>query len=179
MIREGIEKSGYKDVKECARAIKVPYDLFNKVLGGHLPKDSQLVEYAKKLKLDSRELILAAYREKAPDDMKVFFNAAQILENFNPQVNELREIINDCNGEQINELLAIARLVHEAPREYAKKALALLTLYQQMDSDLMEYFDSLITLALRNQKLQGMKSFTDAISLQKSSQIRGRKTRGK
>jgi len=37
MIREAIERNGYKDVKECARTIKVPYDLFNKVVGGHLP----------------------------------------------------------------------------------------------------------------------------------------------
>ncbi len=51
MIREAIEVNGYKDVKECARSIKVPYDLFNKVVGGHIPKDAQLMEYAKKLKM--------------------------------------------------------------------------------------------------------------------------------
>ncbi len=60
MIREAIERNSYKDVKECARTINVPYDLFNKVVGGHIPKDAQMVEYAKKLKIDGRELVLAA-----------------------------------------------------------------------------------------------------------------------
>ena len=80
MIREAIERNGYKDVKECARSIKVPYDLFNKVVGGHIPKDAQLTEYAKKLDIDDRELILAAYREKAPEDMKRYFNSVLLLE---------------------------------------------------------------------------------------------------
>src|SRR5689334_1684462 len=89
IIREAIERKGYKDVKECARSIKVPYDLFNKVVGGHIPKDAQLLEYAKKLDLDSRELILAAYREKAPEEMKQYFNSVQLLEDHNDTVGEI------------------------------------------------------------------------------------------
>lgn len=159
MVREAIEKNGYKDVKECARGIKVPYDLFNKVVGGHIPKDAQLVDYAKKLKIDSRELILAAYREKAPEDMKGYFNSVKLLDNHKPPVQETIAILDDCNPDQLEQLLQIARLIHSSPREYCRKALSLLTLYQQLDPELMGHLDSLILLALRNNSLPGLKEF--------------------
>jgi hypothetical protein len=159
MIREAIEKNGYKDVKECARGIKVPYDLFNKVVGGHIPKDAQLVEYAKKLKIDSREVILAAYREKAPDEMKSYFNSAVLLEDHNTAIRELLEILDSCNSDQLDQLLEIGRLIRDSPRDYCRKAAALVRLYQQLDRDLMDHMDSLILLALRNDNLAGLKEF--------------------
>ena len=168
MIREAIEKNGYRDVKECARGIKVPYDLFNKVVGGHIPKDAQLVDYAKKLKIDSRELILAAYREKAPDDMKRYFNSVQLLENHKPPVEEMIAILDDCNPDQLDQLLQIARMIHNSPRDYCRKALSLLKLYQQLDVELMTHLDSLILLALRNDSLPGLKQFRETANHGKS-----------
>ena len=161
MIRDAIEKNGYKDVKECARGIKVPYDLFNKVVGGHLPKDTQLVDYAKKLKIDSRELILAAYREKAPEDMKGYFNSVKLLDNHKPSVQEMTAILDDCNPDQLEQLLQIARLIHASPREYCRKGISLLNLYQQLDPELMGHLDSLIVLALRNNSIPGLKEFRE------------------
>ena len=163
MIREAIEGNGFKDVKECARSINVPYDLFNKVVGGHIPKDAQLMDYARKLKIDSRELILAAYREKAPDDMKQYFNSVQLLEEHNEQVQGIVEILDDCNTDQLSELLQIAKLIRSSSREYCRKALSLVTLYQQMDEDVIGHFDALVLLALRNNNLPGLKGFETAV----------------
>lgn len=159
MIREAIERNGFKDVKECARAIKVPYDLFNKVVGGHIPKDSQLIEYAKKLNIDHRELILAAYKEKSPDDMKRYFNSVLLLEDHNDGVGEILDIVDGLTSDQLTELLHMARLIRTSPRDYCRKGIALLSLYQQMSRELMAHFDSLIIMALRNEDLAGLKAF--------------------
>ena len=149
MIREAVDKNGYKDIKECARGIKVPYDLFNKVVGGHIPKDAQLIEYAGKLKLDSRELILAAYREKAPEEMKQYFNSVALLENHNEKVKEMLEILDSSNSDQMEQLLEVGRLVRDAPREFSRKAAALMRMYQHLEREMMDHMDSLILLALR------------------------------
>ena len=167
MIRESIERNGYKDVKECARNIKVPYDLFNKVVGGHIPKDAQLVEYAKKLGIDHRELILAAYKEKAPEDMKRYFNSVVLLEDHNDHVGEIIEIMDALTADQLKELLQLARLIRASPRDYCRKASALLTLYQQLSPELMEHFDSLILMVMRNEHLGGVKEFQTAVAEQR------------
>ena len=120
-----------------------------------------MIDYAKKLKIDSRELILAAYREKAPDDMKEYFNSVQLLEDHKPPVREMIAILDDCNPDQLEQLLQIARLIHSSPREYCRKATSLLKLYQQLDGELMSHLDSLILLALRNDNLPGLKEFKD------------------
>jgi hypothetical protein len=176
MIREAIERNGYKDVKECARSIKVPYDLFNKVVGGHIPKDAQLVEYAKKLDIDSRELVLAAYREKAPEEMKRYFNSVVLLEEHKPAVRELLDLVDSFNSDQLGVLLHMARIVRNAPRDHCRKSMALLGLYQEMPSSLMEHFDSLVLLALRNEALNGLQEFKDALAFQKTVRS-GRRSR--
>ena len=176
MIREAIERNGFKDVKECARTIKVPYDLFNKVVGGHIPKDAQLIEYARKLKIDSRELILAAYKEKAPDEMKKYFNSVMLLENHNEQVQEIIDLMDAFNSEQLRQLLHVARLIRLSPRDTCRKATALLELYQQMPREVMGHFDALILLALRNETLPGVDSFKEAIDHQ-SNATAGRRGR--
>ena len=167
MIREAIERNGYKDVKECARAIKVPYDLFNKVVGGHIPKDAQLIEYAKKLNIDHRELILAAYKEKAPEDMKRYFNSVVLLENHNEQVREVLDIMDALTADQLKELLQQSRLIRSSPRDYCRKACALLTLYQQLTPELVEHFDSLVLMVMRNEHLTGLKEFQSAVGEQR------------
>ena len=169
IIREAIERNGYKDVKECARSIKVPYDLFNKVVGGHIPKDAQLLEYAKKLDLDSRELILAAYREKAPDEMKQYFNSVQLLEDHNPTIREITELMDACNADQLEQLVQVARFIRSSPRDYCRKATALLRLYQHLPLELAEHLDSLILLALRSENATGLKEFREAIDFQRTS----------
>jgi hypothetical protein len=176
LIREAIERNGYKDVKECARSIKVPYDLFNKVVGGHIPKDAQLVEYAKKLGIDSRELILSAYREKAPEDMKRYFNSVVLLEEHNDAVRELLDLMDSLNSDQLDELLRVARIVRKSPRDYCRKAVALLALYQEMPGTLMEHFDALVLLALRREELTGLQQFKDALAYQKTARS-GRRSR--
>lgn len=176
MIREAIERAGYKDVKECARSIKVPYDLFNKVVGGHIPKDAQLIEYAKKLDIDHRELVLAAYREKAPPEMKRYFNAALLLDNHTPHMQEVFELIDACDKEQLEELLTVARLIRSSPREYCRKANSLLALYHQLPPDTMQHFDSVILLTLRAADgLPGLKDFQQAVNHQHSAGPRRRK----
>lgn len=176
MVRESIERNGYKDVKECARSIKVPYDLFNKVVGGHIPKDAQLIDYAKKLDIDSRELILAAYREKAPDDMKQYFNSVLLLDDHNDSVREVLDLMDDLNTDQLDELLEVARIIKNSPRDYCRKMKALIALYQQMDEELMGHFDSMVLLSLKNANLANMKEFESAIEYQKTAKT-GRRSR--
>ncbi|MDH5751661.1 MAG: hypothetical protein OEZ59_04520 [Deltaproteobacteria bacterium] len=176
MIREAIEKNGYKDVKECSRSIRVPYDLFNKVVGGHIPKDAQLVEYARKLKIDHRELILAAYREKAPDEMKRYFNSVMLLEDHKPAIKEMLELMDSFNSDQMEQLTHVARMIQSSPRDYCRKAIALLFLYQDMDKDTMSHFDSLVQLVLRKEDLKGLDEFRGAIDFQQKSNT-GRRSR--
>ena len=167
LIREAIDRNGYKDVKECSRSIKVPYDLFNKVVGGHIPKDGQLIEYAKKLNIDHRELILAAYKEKAPEEMKRYFNSVNLLEDHNGDVREVMDIMDALTADQLKELVHVARLIRASPRDHCRKATALLSVYQQLGAELMEHFDSLILMALRNEPLNGLKAFQAAVSEQR------------
>jgi len=176
MIREAIERNGYKDVKECARGIRVPYDLFNKVVGGHIPKDAQLLDYARKLNIDPRELILAAYREKAPEEMKKYFNSISLLENHNGTVEEITELVDACNADQLEQLLNVARFIRSSPRDACRKATALLKVYQSLAADLAEHMDSLILLAMRGEDSAGLKEFREAVEVQKSARTtrRGR-----
>lgn len=176
MIREAIERNGYKDVKECARTIKVPYDLFNKVVGGHIPKDAQLIDYAKKLDIDHRELILAAYKEKAPDDMKRYFNSVVLLEDHNDSVREVIDIMDALTADQLKELVHVARLIRSSPRDYCRKGTALLELYQEMKPELMRHFESLVLMAMRNEPLSALKPFRDAVDNHKPHRT-GRRTR--
>jgi len=169
MIREAIERNGYKDVKECARGIRVPYDLFNKVVGGHIPKDAQLLDYARKLTIDPRELILAAYREKAPEEMKKYFNSISLLENHNGTVEEITELMDACNADQMEQLLHVARFIRSSPRDYCRKAVALLKFYQSLPAELAEHLDSLILLALRAEDSAGLKEFREAVDSQKNA----------
>jgi len=167
MLREAIARNGYKDVKECARAIKVPYDLFNKVVGGHLPKDAQLLEYAKKLGIDNRELILAAYREKAPDEMKKYFNSVSLLEHHDGPMRQILDLMDALNGDQLSELLQVAQTIRNSSRETCAKATSWLKMYQLLSTDLVEHVDSLILLALRHENISGVKEFREAVERHK------------
>jgi len=174
LLREALEKGGYRDVKECAKAIRVPYDLFNKVMGGHIPKDQQLMDYAKKLKIDYRELIMTAYREKAPDEMKKYFNSVALLEQHDEITQETLEILDSLTTDQKKELLALSRIIRQSPRDACRKTTSLMALYQQMTPDLADHFNSLVLLSLRNDKLEGLKEFRRVVAETKQP----RKSRG-
>lgn len=74
LLRDRIEALGYSDIKECARDYDIPYELLRKVISnGHIPKDKTLALYAEKLGLDATELLMNAYRQKAPGHMKHVF----------------------------------------------------------------------------------------------------------
>ena len=176
IIRDAIDRGGYKDVKDCARQIEVPYDLLNKVVGGHIPKDSQLAEYARKLDIDHRELLLAAYREKAPADMRHYFNSVRLLERHHPNVEALMDIIDASRPAQIEELLHVARLIRESHPAYARKALALINLYHQLPEKLQSHFDATVQLCIRENDCKARKQFVQSVLIYNSAP--GRQRRG-
>lgn len=165
LLRGAISQLGFKDVKECARSIKVPYDLLNKVLGGHLPKDAQLADYARKLGLDERELLLAAYREKAPDAVKPYFNAIAVLDSTPPDLRELLDLVDTSTPAQRGELLELARLLRGKPRERCERALALVRLYHGLEGELASHFDALVVMALRQEPSDALEAFREAAGL--------------
>lgn len=74
ILKTRIDELGYEDIKECARALDVPYELLRKVIsGGHLPKDSTLQLYADKFGLELEDLIKTVYQQKAPMPVKHIF----------------------------------------------------------------------------------------------------------
>jgi SOS-response transcriptional repressor LexA len=76
MIKRRIRELGFEDIKDCARAYEIPYELLRKVISdGHIPKDKTLLFYAEKLEMDAEELIRTAYRQKAPQEFSHMFDA--------------------------------------------------------------------------------------------------------
>ena len=76
LIKRRIRDLGYDDIKDCARAYDIPYELLRKVISdGHIPKDKTLLFYAEKLDMDAEELIRTAYRQKAPREFSHMFDA--------------------------------------------------------------------------------------------------------
>jgi SOS-response transcriptional repressor LexA len=75
LIKRRIRELGFEDIKECARAYDIPYELLRKVISdGHIPKDKTLLFYAEKLGMDAEELIRTAYRQKAPREFSHMFD---------------------------------------------------------------------------------------------------------
>ena len=128
------------------------------------------MEYAKKLHIDSRELILAAYRDKAPEEMKRYFNSVMLLEDHNDNVRETLELMDSFNSDQMAEFLNVARLIQKSPRNHCKKTLSLLMLYQQMPPEVMDHFDSLVLMSLRREDFAGLKHFRDEVEKQRLTQ---------
>lgn len=80
-IKNAISRKGFTTVKECAKVLDLPYELLRKVVGeDHIPKDNQLLIYARKLGIDPIELLFTAYHQKAPAEFKEFFEKKVILE---------------------------------------------------------------------------------------------------
>ena len=74
MIRQALEKKGYRNLKDASKDMGISPELLRVALNkGHIPKDKTLILIASKLGLDNSTLILAAHQEKVPDDVKGFF----------------------------------------------------------------------------------------------------------
>ncbi len=74
MIRTGIEKKGFTNLKQASAALGVSPELVRVIINkGHIPKDNTLRTIAKKLNIDMSVLVLAAHQEKVPDELKGFF----------------------------------------------------------------------------------------------------------
>ncbi len=80
-IKDAINRKGFTTVKECAQALGLPYELLRKVVGeDHIPKDEQLLVYARKLGIDPKELLFTAYHQKAPAEFKEYFEKKVVRE---------------------------------------------------------------------------------------------------
>ncbi len=74
MIRDAIEKKGYKNLKDASKAMGLSPELVRVIINkGHIPKDSTLARIAKKLNLEMHVLVLAAHQERVPAEVKGFF----------------------------------------------------------------------------------------------------------
>ena len=74
IIRQAVEKKGFRNLKDASKALGISPELARVILNkGHVPKDKTLGIIADKLGLDKSALILAAHLETVPDEMKGFF----------------------------------------------------------------------------------------------------------
>ena len=93
LLRQRIEALGYTELKECARERDIPYELLRKVISdGHLPKDKTLLLYAERLEMDLEVLLAAAYRQRAPRDMRHLFSGMNTLPA-NPEGSRLAPVL--------------------------------------------------------------------------------------
>jgi hypothetical protein len=74
MIRQALEKKGFKNLKDASKVLGISPELLRVTINkGHIPKDKTLMMIATKLGLDKAMLILAAHQEKVPAEVKGFF----------------------------------------------------------------------------------------------------------
>ena len=74
MIRQALEKKGFKNLKDASKVLGISPELLRVTINkGHIPKDKTLIMIANKLGLDKSVLILAAHQEKVPSEVKGFF----------------------------------------------------------------------------------------------------------
>jgi hypothetical protein len=74
MIRQALEKKGFKNLKDASKVMGISPELLRVTINkGHIPKDKTLILIANKLGLDKSILILSAHQEKVPAEVKGFF----------------------------------------------------------------------------------------------------------
>ncbi len=74
MIRQALDKKGFKNLKDASKVLGISPELLRVTINkGHIPKDKTLIMIANKLGLDKAMLILAAHQEKVPAEVKGFF----------------------------------------------------------------------------------------------------------
>ena len=74
LIRQALEKKGFKNLKDASKVLGISPELLRVTINkGHIPKDRTLIMIANKLGLDRSVLILSAHQEKVPAEVKGFF----------------------------------------------------------------------------------------------------------
>lgn len=74
MIKKALDNKGYKNLKDASKVLGISPELLRVIVSkGHIPKDNTLAMIAENLNLDMTELVLAAHKEKVPDEVKGFF----------------------------------------------------------------------------------------------------------
>jgi len=74
MIKNALDKKGYKNLKDASKALGISPELLRVTINkGHIPKDNTLTTIAKKLNLDMSILVLAAHQQKVPNEVKGYF----------------------------------------------------------------------------------------------------------
>ena len=74
MIRQALEKKGFKNLKDASKVLGISPELLRVTINkGHIPKDKTLIMIANKLGLEKSVLILSAHQEKVPAEVKGFF----------------------------------------------------------------------------------------------------------
>jgi hypothetical protein len=74
IIRQALEKKGFKNLKDASKVLGISPELLRVTINkGHIPKDRTLIMIANKLGLDRSVLILSAHQEKVPAEVKGFF----------------------------------------------------------------------------------------------------------
>jgi len=76
MIKKALEKKKFNNLKDASKALGISPELLRVIVSkGHIPKDNTLVLIAENLDLDMTELVLAAHKEKVPEEVRDFFLA--------------------------------------------------------------------------------------------------------
>lgn len=74
IIRQALEKKGFKNLKDASKLLDISPELLRVTLNkGHIPKDKTLIMIANKLGLDKSLLILSAHQQKVPSEVKGYF----------------------------------------------------------------------------------------------------------
>lgn len=74
MIKEELEKKGFRTLKEASKALGISPELLRMTINkGHMPKDKTLIQIANKLGIEKSNLILVAHQQRVPADVKGFF----------------------------------------------------------------------------------------------------------
>ena len=67
VLKNQVALLGYRDLKQCALDLDLPYELLRKVISeGHLPKEKTLMLYADKLGISAQLLLETVYRQRSP-----------------------------------------------------------------------------------------------------------------
>ena len=120
IIREALEKKGFRNLKDASKALGISPELLRVTINkGHMPKDKTLMQIANKLGLDRSVLILTAHQQKVPAEVKGFFlsprkrssSAASVSPLSEEQCNYLAKIM---TGEEIQMLRKFRQVTDEA-----------------------------------------------------------------
>ncbi len=74
IIKEAMEKTGIQNPRELSKKLGISLELLRLTLNSsHIPKDKTLAKIAEKLGINKSVLLLAAHRQRVPEEVKSFF----------------------------------------------------------------------------------------------------------